>query len=55
MLTRRDFTKLTLATLALAFPGCTRSSDYSDDDVARLTKQMADEAAGSGTRQVSGR
>jgi predicted TIM-barrel fold metal-dependent hydrolase len=49
MLTRRHFTKLTLAALALAFPGCTRSSDYSDDDAARLAKQMADELARSGT------
>jgi predicted TIM-barrel fold metal-dependent hydrolase len=51
MLTRRSFAKLVLASLASAFgpPGCTRSSDYSDDDAARLAKQMADEVARSGT------
>jgi len=49
MLSRRDFTKLSLAALALGLPSCTRSSDYSDDDATRLAKQMADELARSGS------
>jgi predicted TIM-barrel fold metal-dependent hydrolase len=51
MLDRRAFTKSLLASLAFGgAPGCTpSSSDYSDNDAARLVRQKADEAARSGT------